>query len=122
YPQLDETVESIRLIRLEPGSGKDIINCTLESTTLENKPTFDALSYAWGESTDVSLIEVNGVMVEINESLWDALHHLRSETKAITLWVDALCIDQQNAEEKSRQVPLMDEIYNRAQTVHVWLG
>jgi hypothetical protein len=119
---LDETVDTLRLLHLKPGSSHDVINCTLESTTFLARPTFDALSYAWGDGKESERIWVNGAVVEITESLWNALYQIRHTNEVRTLWVDALCIDQSNLEEKSRQVPLMDFIYGRAQIVLVWLG
>jgi hypothetical protein len=119
YPPLDKTVDSLRLLHLIPSSAHGVINCTLESIHFSSKPTYDALSYAWGEGNETERIQVNGASVEITESLWNALYYLRHTKEMRTLWVDAICIDQSNVEERSRQVPLMDFIYGRAQTVLV---
>jgi hypothetical protein len=50
------------------------------------------------------------------------LRQLRSPTENQFFWIDALCIDQKNNEEKSNQIPKMSNIYNRADEVYIWLG
>jgi hypothetical protein len=51
-----------------------------------------------------------------------ALKQLRPETKSRTLWIDSICIDQFNIEERNAQVKLMGEIYRGANMVLIWLG
>jgi Heterokaryon incompatibility protein (HET) len=87
-------MDSLRLLHLMPGSANEAVSCKLESTTFFAKPSFDALSYRWGDGNGTKRIQVNGATVEIKENLWDALYHLRYTDKNRTLWVDALCIDQ----------------------------
>lgn len=53
---------------------------------------------------------------------YDALRHLRRECQGKLFWIDALCIDQDNLDERNHQVQMMHQIYFRAQTVMVWLG
>ena len=58
----------------------------------------------------------------IGSSLGAALKHLRQKSRPITVWTDALCINQSDDEEKSWQVRLMTQIYSNAKVVHAWLG
>jgi len=58
----------------------------------------------------------------VTENVLTILQHLRHETQGRCLWIDALCIDQNNDAEKSLQVPLMRLIYAKAQAVIIWLG
>jgi hypothetical protein len=60
-------------------------------------------------------------MIKITQNLFDALTRLRC-VKARNLWVDAICINQSDVEEKSRQIPLMKHIYELATQVVIWLG
>jgi hypothetical protein len=60
--------------------------------------------------------------LKILPSLDTALRYLRSPDVPRTLWVDSVCINQQGLEEKNAQVPMMQEIYARAEIVNVWLG
>ena len=46
----------------------------------------------------------------------------RDPTKIVTLWVDALCINQEDYEEKNRQIPLMAMVYGAARAATIWLG
>jgi hypothetical protein len=52
----------------------------------------------------------------------DALGHLRARLGSFTIWIDAICIDQTNHEEKLNQVRLMGSIYSKASIVYVWMG
>jgi hypothetical protein len=96
---------------------------------------YEALSYAWGDPTinqgilkvRVSTSEDDEMVTEIQavrigENLTAALHHLRHATKSRYLWVDAICINQRSNAEKSKQVRMMDKIYDNASQVVCWLG
>lgn len=54
--------------------------------------------------------------------LHSALVHLRSERRVRLLWVDAVCVNQQDVEEKTEHVGMMREIYEKAETANIWLG
>jgi hypothetical protein len=122
YPPLDASGDSLRLLVLQPGSGWDEITCHLESKHFLANPVYDALSYTWGDQDTREWIRVNGAYVEVQGNLWSALHHIRDRAHPKTLWVDAICINQEDIKEKNRQIPLMAFIYRRARRVLVWLG
>jgi hypothetical protein len=69
-------------------------------------------------------IEINGQPIAVRKNLWSALGHLRQRLPGIdqTLWVDALCIDQDNLAERGSQVSIMGSIYSIASKVLIWLG
>ena len=70
-------------------------------------------------------IILNGWTFEVRENLFNALSHLQSDTvhaEPRVLWIDAICIDQSNTEERNHQVSLMGKIYSQARKVVVWLG
>ena len=118
------TTRQFRLLTLLPGSEATPIQTTLQHVSLEDKPTFDALSYEWGlESTNNSEIFVDKELLTIRHNLWLFLKRLRAFSQsAQVIYVDAICINQRDGEEKGRQVALMSEIYMRAKRVLVWLG
>src|ERR1700728_924147 len=91
YPPLDHSKDSLRLLTLHPGGWLESIKCELSATTFSEKPEYDALSYAWGDSKRTKAIQVNGTKVHIKENLWQALYHLRHPKEQRTLWVDSLC-------------------------------
>lgn len=67
-------------------------------------------------------VELNGTEVLVTSNLETALLYLREERKTRNLWIDALCIDQNDLEEKQQQVQLMSKIYPEAESVLCWLG
>ena len=86
---------------------------------------FEALSYAWGNTRETKTIYVDGVFKSVPRNLEEALRALRDleETfSGMCYWVDSLCIDQENIEERNEQVKRMKEIYSQARAVIVWLG
>jgi hypothetical protein len=81
-----------------------------------------ALSYTLGETTPCKTILISGKAVTVRANLEAALSHIRGNDPSMTLWVDAICINQQDEKEKSQQVQMMRGIYAIAQSVLVWLG
>ena len=112
----------IRLIRLEPAEYGADISCSLISKTLDSDTAYNALSYVWGDPSEKQRIICNGMACLITVNLFHALTHVRSTRADVLLWADALCIDQNNEAEKTRQVRMMGDIYRQAQLVVVWLG
>jgi hypothetical protein len=124
YQPLDSKHSGIRLLVLQPlqeGAG-DLVRCELRHVTFGEKPVFKALSYTWGTSEETKTIFMNNQRFEIRENLYDALVHLRQEIEGQALWVDAICINQRDDEERCSQVSFMDHIYSRAICVLIWLG
>ena len=111
-----------RIMLLKPGVGGEPITCSLTIISLETCPPFEALSYVWGQARAVRPVMCDGGAVSITQNLDDALRNLRLPTQARRLWIDAVCIDQQNVDERSRQVQYMRLVYSRATRVIVWLG
>ncbi|KAI1410543.1 heterokaryon incompatibility protein-domain-containing protein [Hypoxylon sp. FL1857] len=85
---------------------------------------FTALSYVWGGySYPKDTIVCGQDLITITTNCRDALRQLRMVTKGeLTIWVDAICINQADDKEKESQIPLMGEIYSRADMVYIWLG
>jgi hypothetical protein len=92
---------------------------------------FEALSYTWGSDNDRVAIQVvlpsqSGEMeiasLTIQENLHEALKHLRDEANSRILWVDAICINQEDLAERNHQIGRMRDIYTHARRVVVWLG
>ncbi|KAK0668877.1 HET-domain-containing protein [Cercophora samala] len=83
---------------------------------------YTALSYTWGPAVFDMPITVDGYEKLITKSLYGALQHLRQPGHSVVLWIDQICIDQKNNDEKAQQIPLMSIIYTRAVNTIVWLG
>ncbi|CAI9630242.1 unnamed protein product [Alternaria burnsii] len=123
YKPIDLDRPAFRLLNLRRGRWSDI-ECTMYQAYLGGDDTipYDALSYTWGGTQKTSRVKVNGEYLDVTENLHSALQHLRSENVDKTLWVDAICIDQNNERERGHQVQQMCKIYSQAEAVVVWLG
>ncbi|CZS99529.1 uncharacterized protein RAG0_07897 [Rhynchosporium agropyri] len=126
YQALQRDRHEIRLLRLLAADGnaklKFIPVCDVFHVALRGHPKFVALSYVWGADTDPRMILVGKSPVRVNKNLYDALMVLRLPKEDLVIWIDALCINQADDEEKSWQVKLMADIYQKACKVLAWLG
>lgn len=120
--------QSIRLLTLH--SAEDIthpIKCSIESVDLTaEKDKYDAMSYSWGMDPDGSgeacSLTLNGTPFYITQNLRDGLRRIRLCKEPVRIWIDALCINQNDDPEKSDQVAMMADIYAGAKSVRIWLG
>lgn len=123
YRPLDPDVDYTRLLRIDPApDDNDPLICKLIDVNFKDSPKYEALSYMWGDDTDKARICLDGADFYIGKNLWDALHYMRSRGEDMPLWIDALCINQNDIPERNRQVRIMHHIYSRAHGVIVWLG
>ena len=114
----------------EPESNHEVLLTREGGVTVPNTPHYSALSYVWGDvlrlEHTINIFQDGGLCpISIKTNLYDALKCLRKGIPANCtrlLWVDALSINQDDNFEKSSQVQKMAMIYNRAETVSVWLG
>lgn len=85
---------------------------------------YTALSYSWGvpDPDSDTTIDCAGHKLKITKSLATALRHFRQNHHSILLWVDQICINQLDDQEKEQQIPLMSSIYQYAVNTAIWLG
>jgi hypothetical protein len=120
--------QSIRLLTLDPAENiTDSIKCSIETVDfIAEKDKYDALSYSWAMDADGSgdafSLTLDDKPFSITQNLWDGLKRIRLRKEPVRIWIDALCINQNDDAEKSVQVAMMADIYDGAKTVHVWLG
>lgn len=115
----------IRLLKLDhdPNNPHAALTGTLSVVDLRTSPAFTALSYAWGNfSCPRATITCQGCELDITDNCRDALLALRDQFGGLLIWVDAICINQDDMAEKSHQIQLCGEIYSCSKTVYVWLG
>ena len=125
YLPIDLGGPAIRLLRLFRGNPTDDIQCDLFEgwiNQLEGGIPYDALSYTWGSTEKPAKITVNGSTMHVTLNLYIALQHLRFKDEDRILWIDAICIDQENHQERGHQVQQMSCIYKEAEQVVIWLG
>ncbi|KAH6649066.1 heterokaryon incompatibility protein-domain-containing protein [Truncatella angustata] len=92
---------------------------------LNEEPQFTALSYVWGDySTPKDRIICNEHTLEVTRNCWSALNHIKRTLGNITIWIDAICVNQYDDIEKDQQIPLMGWIHFSVavDAVFVWLG
>ncbi|KAF2742606.1 HET-domain-containing protein, partial [Sporormia fimetaria CBS 119925] len=111
-----------RLLHVSPGVGDQPVHCRLAHDTLGGQTKYHALSYTWGSLEETSTVTVNGCLYNVTANLLSALSNLRHPKKESAFWVDRICIDQSNDDERSQQVAQMRDVYEKAENVDIWLG
>ena len=99
----------------------DEIRCTFSLASLDDNPYYEALSYVWGTSDSTASVLLHGHLAPVTQNLKTILRHLRKDKERI-LWIDALCINQNDVDERSHQVSEMHDIYSQAFRVIAYLG
>lgn len=115
----------IRILELHPGPSDAPLICNLEDQLIDEQP-YEALSYVWGNSTHVAFVtcieDGNEGRLGIGKALEIALIAFRLADKKRRIWIDALCINQNDVVERQSQVRLMGTIYSKAEHVLCWIG
>lgn len=127
YTPLSPSKREIRLLTILPSLlSSSTIKCELSTASLSSTPgpQYEALSYVWGSPADPKLIQLNKQPFPVTQNLHAALRALRPRSGGArrVLWVDALCINQQDVPERNAQVAQMRHVYAGARSVAVWLG
>jgi hypothetical protein len=127
YPPLNEARQEIRLVTLLPGEFQSDIHVSLTTVraTEHDVPNFESISYVWGPAEDPQTIfigESGQETLSVTRNMREALPYLRDAKKPRVLWIDAICVNQKDLEERSSQVRRMAWIYSKAKRVIVWLG
>ncbi|EME78945.1 uncharacterized protein MYCFIDRAFT_122405, partial [Pseudocercospora fijiensis CIRAD86] len=111
YSPLKEGTNEIRVLHVLRQSGQGTLRARLEHAPLDKAP-YETVSYCWGDPTPSRVLVVNGARLLIPQSSWQALNRLAFDNKERTLWIDAICINQQENDERGHQVALMREVYS----------
>ncbi|KAH7093738.1 heterokaryon incompatibility protein-domain-containing protein [Paraphoma chrysanthemicola] len=122
--QLPEGKKSIRVVRLNRQAPVGL-GVELEFRVVElDAASFDytALSYVWGNPEPTACVLIDNYPMEITSNLNEFLLEMQCQYRFEWFWIDALCINQTDIEEKNHQVQMMGEIYQRASKVMIWLG
>ncbi|KAI3395932.1 hypothetical protein diail_643 [Diaporthe ilicicola] len=131
FDRLDDETGDWEAAWSHPDPGLDSSSYTTEvkDDLVTSSVKFEALSYCWGRedpATQESVTIIDGPSdrstLAVGRNLASALRHLRPEQQSRTLWIDAICLNQSDDDEKSKQVTRMADIYRLASHVVVWLG
>ncbi|PVH76472.1 heterokaryon incompatibility, partial [Cadophora sp. DSE1049] len=83
---------------------------------------YESLSYCWGDGGVKVPISLDGLRFEVTTNLHAALQRLRMYARTRRIWIDAICVNQRNIDERNEQVRLMRQIYTNTSRCFVWLG
>ncbi|KAK5657424.1 hypothetical protein OQA88_2996 [Cercophora sp. LCS_1] len=130
YRSLDNAAQQIRILAVNPGEYDDDIEAQFEYINLNDPETerrgFHALSYYWGDSLEKFHISISGkgeigglveAKIGISATLQKAIRRLRSRDKPLRIWIDAVCINQDDFEERAQQVAMMGTVYSELDTI-----
>ncbi|KAF2664373.1 HET-domain-containing protein [Microthyrium microscopicum] len=110
-----------RFLEILPGTAQDDINCQLHQHYLDNAPPYETLSYCWGTTANRTPVQIDGSTLYITKNLRRALFHLRHETQSRLMWVDAICINQNDLPERAEQITIMRDLYRSSTQTVIWI-
>jgi hypothetical protein len=127
FPPLDNSLAEIRLFDLQPGTTEDAIEGDFQIRSLQDATlSYETLSYAWRDidynESATRTIKISGQSAEISSTLFNAIKRLRHDEEVRCLWIDAICINQSDDDEKTQQVNMMRRIYKQCNQCAIWLG
>jgi hypothetical protein len=122
YPFKELPKRHIRVLELQPGDRGSPLHGSLRNVCIDDSVSYEALSYTWGAPGTSSFIHCDGFVVPLTLNLDLALSRLRLPDETRIIWIDQICINQNDDFERGRQVSLMGEIYRKARAVDIWLG
>lgn len=122
YTHLRQDAACIRLLHLNPANteAQPLVG-SLSVALLEDQPKYIAVSYTWGEPIFSHSLNCNGTPLFITKNLFQALKRFRY-TGELVFWIDQICINQADFDERRFQVSLMGRIYKQAKLAFIWLG
>ncbi|KAF7512973.1 hypothetical protein GJ744_011239 [Endocarpon pusillum] len=111
----------IRLLEVCRTSNRKL-RCRMHQVKLQEAPDYEAISYTWGDSRLQHGIIVDNKWLEVTRNAYEILQDRASLYHSRLLWIDCICINQADDDEKSSQVAVMSDIYRQATRVIMWLG
>ncbi|KAH8669559.1 heterokaryon incompatibility protein-domain-containing protein, partial [Tricladium varicosporioides] len=120
YCPVERTKSEIRLLKLHGANSWDIIKGSLISVPVSEAPPFEAISYRWASGNEVPIL-LDRKKFTVAGEVHKLLRTLRYRLEDRLLWLDSICIDQKNNEEKSWQIGFMNEIYSSSEKVIGWI-
>lgn len=124
YRELDQAKKETRVIVIGPGIDQDAIRCVMQTISLLERPlpTYETISYVWGNAALRGTVYVNDHMLDVPLSAEAVLRRMRDAQCERTVWIDSICIDQTDMDDRNYQVQLMCDIYSSTALGLIWLG
>src|SRR5579871_2558870 len=122
YIKLNPLLREIRLFTLNSGTSESKVEGILETYPLEKCPSYQTISYFWGDPKNTKTVLVDGRYLSVTTNIYDVLQHIRDIKHSNTFWIDAISINQNDKNECSQQVQLMKAIFANAASTVAWIG
>ena len=125
YVPLESPERQFRLLSVLPSPDGNQARYRLDTYILggSRTPHFYAISYEWGPEHPLHEIIIDDKVFKIRSNLKDCLERFGSGYEGFRqVWIDAICIDQNNKPERNEQVKIMGQIYSSAMLVLAWFG
>lgn len=124
FKPLNPDRKEVRLLCVLAGRHEDPIICTLHQAGLNDHrpPRYETISYCWGDADDQATIEINELILSVPTSSAAAIRRVRLPNDSRMVWIDAVCINQEDRVERAQQVSLMGDIYSSSIGNLVYLG
>jgi hypothetical protein len=110
--RLDLACHCIRLIEILPRGDRSETCLKFHTYPISSCPQYYALSYTWGDAVYKWRVSIDGTELYIRENLWSFFQQQTFLEESDLIWIDALCIDQGNVNERNHQVTMMAEIFS----------
>ena len=124
YNALNAKRKEFRLLEVYAGEPKDRVKCRLSVAKLAwfSHLRYESISYSWGNPKVLSEIEIDGIRTKMPASSVAAVRRMRLPNRERVLWIDAICINQADLDERSQQVAFMKDIYSNSRGNLIYLG
>lgn len=121
YRRLPSSTPAIRLLEVKYADGTDSTAAlySLQNFSTSEAPSYDAISYTWGPKLPVEVVCVDGKRLHVRQNCGHVLRQISYFRTSQYFWIDAICINQGDVEERNEQVAVMADIYRNAQKVLV---
>ncbi|KAI5360443.1 putative heterokaryon incompatibility [Septoria linicola] len=121
YIPMRDPSSQTRLLKYRPYAGFDGLSFHVSWWSMKDAPRYNAISYTWGEESSITIF-VNGMFISIWQNCYDALHQALGFDEGAYIWIDSICINQDDVREKNAQVQRMLDVYHNTENVLVCLG
>lgn len=131
YHHLDALRKEIRVLQLQPGQWHDTVEGDFVVFQLSNRDNhlqpepnvpYEAISYTWWDADSRDEMVINGQHWNVLAGAVEVLRYLRSSEQSAKFWIDAICINQSDFDERAQQLAMMGDIYMDASQTRIWLG
>ena len=124
YQQLDSQQQEFRVLDVYPGTDAHVLKCSIRHIkhAPESVPPYETISYSLGEHTTYASLVIDDLPLAAHATAVSALVRVRLSKQIRTLWIDAICINQKDLDERAQQVTRMASIYRHVRGNLVYLG